>query len=298
MIEKTFKYRFITFILKNIATLSLKNRLRFGAFLAWLFPFVAKRRAHIIATNLRLCFPDTAKEQLKQWKKNNIRLTAQSFIDRAVLWYAPIEKVKNIATLEGLEHLLNVQKSGEPLLILAPHFLGLDVVGSILSMHIPESCTIYKPQRDITLDTIVRQGRGRFNTVHLLSHKKGFRGMIRYLRDRIAVYYLPDMDFGTKESIFVPFFDIPSATLPTTAHIAKTFKAKVCPIVTSLDINSGTYRIRVLPPLEDFPGKQSIEQATAHVNYLLQEWIREDPSQYYWVHRRFKTRPEGEPEVY
>lgn len=291
-------YRFIEFLLKRIASMSHTNRLRLGAFLSWLFPKVAKRRTHIVRTNLRLCFPEATNEQIKQWVKENIRLTTQSFIDRAVLWYAPIEKIKEISHLKGFDNLQNLLDTKKPTIILAPHFIGLDTAATILTSMIPEGCTMYKSQRNPDMDDIVRKGRARFNTVHLLSRQEGFRGLVRHLRKGVPLYYLPDMDFGRNESIFVPFFNIQSATLPSTAQIAKMFHAKVTPVVTYLDIQTGIYHIEQLPALEDFPGNASIEEATIRINYLLEEWIRRDPAQYYWVHRRFKTRPKGEADFY
>lgn len=296
--KKTFKYHLIEAIFKGIAKLSHKNRLRLGAFLSWCFPKVAKRRTHIVRTNLKLCFPETSSEQIEAWVKQNIRLTTQSFIDRSVLWYAPPERIKEISRLNGFDNLQRLLDTKEPVIILAPHFIGLDTAATVLTSIVPEGCTMYKSQRDPVLDDIIRKGRARFNIVHLLSRKDGFRSLVRFLRKGIPLYYLPDMDFGRKESIFVPFFNIPSATLPSTAQIAQMFHAKVTPVVTRLDIETGIYHIEQLPALENFPGTDSIEEATARINQLLEQWIRKDPAQYYWVHRRFKTRPEGESGFY
>ncbi|ETD68593.1 lipid A biosynthesis acyltransferase [Pelistega indica] len=296
--ENTFKYRLLEFIFKGIGSLSHSNRLRLGAVLSWFLPFIVKRRVHIIRTNFKLAFPEASKQQIEQWTKQNIRLTTQSFIDRGVLWYAPLDKIHEMTTLEGVDYLKQVQANHEPLMILAPHFIGLDTAATILTTHIPDGCTMYKSQHDPVFDALIRKGRARFNTVHLLSRQDGIRGIIRHMRNGVALYYLPDMDFGRDESIFVPFFGIQSATLSSTAQIAKTFKAKVCPVVTRLDIKTGIYHIKVLPPLDNFPGEDTIEEATARLNRLLEEWIRQDPVQYYWIHRRFKTRPEGEKELY
>ncbi|NEN74828.1 lysophospholipid acyltransferase family protein [Pelistega sp. NLN82] len=296
--EKTFKYRVLEFIFKSISRLSHKNRLRLGATISWFFPKVAKRRARIVYTNLRLAFPEASEAQIHTWAKQNFRLTTQSFIDRAVLWYAPKAKIDEICQLYACPEFESIRQGKEPLLLLAPHFIGLDAAASYLSAMFPESCSMYKSQHDPAFDAIIAKGRARFNKVHLLSRQDGFRGLVRYLKNGFPLYYLPDMDFGRKESIFVPFFNIPSATLPSTAQIAQLFKPNVCPIVTALDIKTGIYHIKFLSPLKDFPGEDSIEEATARINRLLEEWIREDPAQYYWVHRRFKTRPEGEKSFY
>ncbi|MDY3332099.1 MAG: lysophospholipid acyltransferase family protein [Pelistega sp.] len=296
--EKSFKYHFIEFIFRRIGKMSHQNRLKLGAVLSWAFPKLAKRRAHIVRTNLRLCFPEASEAQIEEWVTRNIRLTTQSFIDRGVLWYAPLEKIHEISRLNGFENLQSLLDTQQPTIILAPHFIGLDTAATVLTSVVPEGCTMYKSQRDPAIDTLIRKGRARFNIVHLLSRKEGFRGLVRFLKKGVPLYYLPDMDFGRDESIFVPFFNIQAATLPSTAQIAKMFNAKVTPVVTRLDIDTGIYHIEQLPALENFPGEDNIEEATARINQLLEEWIRKDPAQYYWVHRRFKTRPEGEAEVY
>lgn len=296
--KPSLKYRFIKSIFRLIGQISHKNRLRLGAALSWAFPKLAKRRAHIVRTNLRLCFPEASEEQINAWVKRNIRLTTQSFIDRGVLWYGSPEKIREISRLNGFDNLQSLLDTKVPIIILAPHFIGLDTAATVLTSIVPEGCTMYKSQRDPDMDALIRKGRARFNIVHLLSRKEGFRGLVRFLKKGVPLYYLPDMDFGREESIFVPFFNIPAATLPSTAQIAKMFNAKVTPVITRLDIDTGIYHIEQLPALDNFPGEQSIEEATTRINQLLEEWIRKDPAQYYWVHRRFKTRPEGEAEFY
>src|SRR5690606_31831009 len=112
-------------------------------------------------------------------------------------------------------------------------------------------------------------------------------------------YYLPDMDFGRDGAVFVPFFGIQAATLLATAQIARTWDAAVVPVISRLNESTGQYHVDVLPPLQDFPGSQSNEEATARLNHLIEQWVRHDPAQYYWVHRRFKTRPDpDEPKLY
>ncbi len=296
--KKSLKYRFIQALFSWFGRISTPKRLRIGAYLAAIMPYVALRRTHIVRTNLKLCFPDADAATLRRWEKEHLRLFTQSMIDRGLLWYGDPERIKQEVSISGFEHIDDLVQAKHPLLMLAPHFIGLDAAATRISMGLREACTMYKPQRDTDFDEMIRLGRGRFNEIHLLSRKDGIRGIIRYMRRGVPVYYLPDMDFGRDESIFVPFFSIPSATLPSTAQIAKSFNAKVVPIVTQLDIKTGHYHVEVLPALENFPGEQSIEEATARINQELEQWILRDVPQYYWVHRRFKTRPEGEAEVY
>ncbi len=273
-------------------------RLGLGSLSATLMRLLMKRRCFIVRTNLALCFPEATQQQRERWLREHFRILAQSMLDRAVLWYSPKEKIRRMVHVTGFEHLQRAMDSDRPVLLLAPHFVGLDAAATILSMDVPKSATMYTPSSNKAVDEVMVKGRGRFNEVHQVSRRDGVRGLIRQLRNGAVTYYLPDMDFGREGALFVPFFGVKAATLPVTAQIARTLKATVIPVVTRWDRHSGHYHTQVLPPFEDFPGPRDLEAATRYCNQALESWIRPDPPQYYWVHRRFKTRPEGEKKFY
>ncbi|NYT60472.1 lysophospholipid acyltransferase family protein [Alcaligenaceae bacterium] len=274
------------------------TRRRWARVLGWLARHLLRSRTHIVRTNLALCFPEHSKQEREAWLHEHFYLLALSVVDRGLCWFGSKDAIIDATPITGLEHLDALLKARRKIILLAPHFIGLDAVATRLTLFLNESATMYTPQSDTEVDALVREGRGRFNTVHLVSRHAGIRGLIRHLRNGVPVYYLPDMDFRETGSVFVPFFGVQAATLLATAQIAKTWNAAVVPIVSRLDATTGRYAIDVLPPLADFPGEQSAEDATARLNKLIEEWIRIDPPQYYWVHRRFKTRPEGEPRIY
>lgn len=297
--KQSFTYKALDRLFNFLGNLSLKNRLRVGALLSFLAPVLMKRRVSIVKTNLKLSFPDASQEQRDRWQKQHLRALCQSIVDRGFIWYGPEEKIKEQVSVQGFEHLAQALKNEESIILLAPHFIGLDVAASRLCMHVPESASIYTAQRNPDIDAIVRKGRGRFNKAHLIERKEGVRSMLRYLKQGLPIYYLPDMDFGRKGSIFVPFFGIPAATLPTTAVLADKWDASIIPVYSRWDHETGHYKVEVLPALENFPGDQTVEQATLSINQLIEKLILRDPSQYYWVHRRFKTRPHpDEPKFY
>ena len=276
----------------------LSTRKRWARVLGWLAPRLMRSRAHIVRTNLSLCFPERSEQERAAWLQQHFYLLALSVVDRGLCWFGAKADIMQATPITGLEHLDDLLKQGRRIIMLAPHFIGLDAAATRLTLFLNESATMYTPQSDDDVDTLVREGRSRFNTVHLVSRNAGVRGLIRHLRNGVPVYYLPDMDFRETGSVFVPFFGVPAATLLATAQIAKTWDAAVVPIVSRLNADTGQYEIQVLPPLEDFPGEQSAEAATARLNQLIESWISVDPPQYYWVHRRFKTRPKGEPRIY
>jgi len=292
------KTRALIALLKWFARMRPAARQRAGAFVGWLALNLARSRARIVRRNLELCFPDQPASVRERWTTEHFRALGQSIVDRGVLWYGTPEAIRDMVTESGAQRIQEEVAAGRPVILLAPHFIGLDAAATRLTMDAPTGATLYTPQSDPGIDAVVRAGRARFNEVFLVSRKDGVRGLIRHLKERRPVYYLPDMDFGRQGSVFVPFFGVPAATLLTTAQIARTWDAAVVPIVSRLDLDSGHYHVDVLPPLAGFPGDDSLEAATARLNRDIESWVEPDPAQYYWVHRRFKTRPEGEARPY
>ncbi|WP_298012817.1 lysophospholipid acyltransferase family protein [uncultured Castellaniella sp.] len=274
------------------------TRLRWGRILGWLTPRLLKSRAHIVRVNLARCFPELSDAQREALARRHFRLLAQSFIDRGLCWFGTPERILSTVELQGEQHLQALLGQGRRILMFAPHFIALDAAATRLTLFLKESATLYTRQSDADVDEIVRLGRGRFNQVHLVSRHDGVRGLIRHLRKGIPVYYLPDMDFGRQGSAFVPFFGVPAATLLSAAQIAAAWDAAVVPVISRLDPDTGRYQVIVGPPVDDFPGDDTPEAATARLNRLIENEVRPDPAQYYWVHRRFKTRPEGEAGFY
>jgi len=277
---------------------STTTRLRWGAALGWLAARLMKSRAHIVRTNLALCFPERSAAKREAMLRRHFRLLAQSVIDRGLFWFGARDRIMDTISISGLDHLGDLLAAKRKIILLAPHFIALDAAATRLTLYLEHSATLYTPQSDPDVDRLVREGRGRFNKVTLINRRDGVRSLIRQLRQGVPVYYLPDMDFGLQGAAFVPFFGVPAATLLTTAQIAKSWDAAVVPIVSRLDPETGRYQVDVLPALDDFPGDNSLEDATARLNQLIEDWARVDPAQYYWVHRRFKTRPPGESRPY
>lgn len=298
MSRPSFKMRALRAVFSWLGRCSTATRLRCGRALGWLAPRLMRSRAHIVRTNLAVSFPDQSAGQRDAMLHRHFHLLAQSVVDRGLCWFGATQRILDTIDIQGLEHLDALLSQSRRILMLAPHFIGLDASATRLTLFLRESATLYTRQSDPDVDQLVREGRGRFNLVHLVSRHDGVRGLIRHLRDGVPVYYLPDMDFGEKGAAFVPFFGVSAATLLTTAQIARAWNAAVVPITSRLDLNTGRYHVQVLPPLQDFPGDDDNVQATARINRLIESWIRPDPAQYYWVHRRFKTRPEGEPKLY
>lgn len=290
---------FFKAIFQLLAVLPTSWRLGLAALITRFAPLFFASRIKIAKRNLEICFGSDPNYHVDSLLKQHLRAFFQTILDRGVLWYGNPEKIKSMIHVKGQEHLTQAIERKEPIILLAPHFLGLDATATRLTMDVPESATMYSKQNDPVADRIIREGRSRFNQTHLISREDGIRKLVAYLKKGgIPVYYLPDMDFGSKESIFVPFFGVMTATLASTAALARRCKATVLPVVSHWDHRTGQYEVTIMPALENFPNDMDNEQATIYLNELLEDWIRKDPSQYYWVHRRFKTRPPGEKSLY
>jgi len=274
------------------------GRARAGLLLGRLAVYLVKPRVRVVRRNLALCFPDLDDDAREALLREHFHALAQSVVDRGVLWFGSADAVCELVELRGGEHIAPRVKAKQPFLFLAPHFIGLDAAASRLTIACPSTATLYTPQSDPDVDALVCAGRTRHSDVHLVSRRDGIRSLVRHIRAGRPIYYLPDMDFGRKGSVFVPFFGIPAATLTATAQLARSFDLPVFPVLSTWNPHTGRYVAEILPPLADFPGEDGPEDAAARINRALEDWVRRCPSQYYWVHRRFKTRPHGEPKLY
>jgi Kdo2-lipid IVA lauroyltransferase/acyltransferase len=185
---------------------------------------------------------------------------------------------------------------GRPVLILAPHFVGLDWAGIRLA-EFKEIASIYSRQKNKLLNRMLLKGRKRFNHSVLFSRQDGLRGVIKALRLGIPFYYLPDLDFGRRDAVFVPFFGVPAATVTGLSRLAKIADAVVLPVIARQLPHGGGYEAAIFPAWENFP-TDDITADTRRMNEFIEQRIREMPEQYLWTHKRFKTRPEGEPRLY
>lgn len=269
----------------------------FGALLGRLLHTVAVPRRRVVDTNLALCFPNKSAEERRRIARETFVLVAQSWLDRGWLWHAPAAVVASrIQVIGAAAEIEEIAHGTAPMILFAPHFYGLDASATGLTMHTDRpSTTIYTTQRDPMVDEWIRVGRARFGNVITHNRTDGPKPVIAGLRKGGLLYLLPDMDFGRDQSVFVPFFGVPVATVPSLSRFARLGRAKVVPILSR--VVKGGYQIEVLPAWQGFPTDDVVAD-TALMNERLAGYIETMPAQYYWVHRRFKTRPEGAPSVY
>ncbi len=263
-----------------------------GAGLGRLLYRFGRERRGVVLTNLRLCFPELGEAEREALARRHFVAFAQSALDRSLGWWAPRDRLEGIIRIRGIEHL--TERGDRPTIMLCPHFVGLDAGGTRISMYLT-ACSVFSQQKNPVFNRLLYHGRTRFNPALLLSRKEGMRKIVKSMKDGYPFYYLPDMDFGRKESIFVPFFGVPAATIPALSRLVRLTGAQVVPCIARM-VPDG-YEVEVMPPWDNFPG-DSVEADTEFMNRFIENQVLRMPEQYYWVHRRFKTRPPGEQKVY
>lgn len=269
----------------------------FGALLGPVLHMAAVPRRRVVDANLAVCFPEKSAAERRRIARETFVYVAQSWLDRSWLWHAPEQVVaRRLKVVGAASEIDEIANGHEPMILFAPHFYGLDAAATALTMHTARpSTTIYTTQRDPTVDEWIREGRKRFGNVITLNRVDGIKPIVAGLRKGGLLYLLPDMDFGRDQTVFVPFYGVQAATVPSLSRFARLGRAKVVPVVSKLTKDG--YEIEVLESWKNFPTDDVIAD-TALMNQRLQGYIDTMPSQYYWVHRRFKTRPDGEPSIY
>jgi Kdo2-lipid IVA lauroyltransferase/acyltransferase len=255
---------------------------------------VAAERRRVARKNLELCFPDWSDRQRERLVRAHFQAFGRAALERGILWWATRERILRIVRFEGLENFEAVQ--GSPVIWLAPHFVGLDMGGTRLAADYA-AASMYQRQKDPILDRILYHGRTRFVMPRLVSRQDGLRSIVRVIREGLPFYYLPDLDFGPRDSVFVPFFGVQAATITGLSRLAKLGGAKVVPIVTRQLPGGEGYVLTFYPAWDNFP-TDDVEADVRRMNAFIEERVREAPEQYHWLHKRFKTRPPGEPAMY
>jgi len=282
----------------------------FAVFLLWLLHFLPMRwiaalgaglgallyrfgRGHVTRVNLALCFPEMDERERHALGLRHFKMLGRNALELGILAFGTEAHLRKLIRHEGLENLS--RHRGRPVIVLAPHFIGLNMGGTRVAWEIPESASIYSRQKNPVLDWLFLRIRSRFGSPVLVSRQEGLRAVLRVIKSGKAFYFLPDMDFGIRDAIFSPFFGVPTATITALPRLARLTGAVVVPIVTRQEGNG--YVARFYPAWENYP-TGDLEADVRRMNAFIEERVREIPEQYFWAHKRFKTRPPGEANPY
>lgn len=286
---------------------------RLGVFILWLIHFLpfrvivaigngvgsllyllAAERRKVGTINLKLCFPDLSEESRKKLLRDHFKMFGRGLIERSILWWASAERISRLIRVEGVEHFDAIKDKSA--ILLTPHFVGMDVGGSWIAQHTDTVC-MYANQKNLYLTELILEKRIRFGKQLLYSRQQGLRPILKGMRAGMPFIYPPDQDQTVKDGAFIPFFGVPAATMTSVPRIAQMTGAKVLASITRLLPGSEGYVLTFYPAWENYPSGDDIAD-TRRMNKFIEQRVLEMPEQYFWLHKRFKTRPEGEKKFY
>ena len=260
--------------------------------------WIAKSRRRVALTNLRLCFPHLSEPERETLARAHFRAYMQAALEHGFLWNASGEKIRRYVSLHD-EHEWKHFREGEnqkPVIWLCPHFIGLDACAIRISVD-TSGCSLYSEQSNADLDQMMLAGRTRFSESKIIARTEGIKPIIRAMKSGLPFYYLPDMDFGARDSVFVPFFGVKAATITGVSRLAKLTGAAVVPVIATQRPEGQGYDVRFYPAWDKFPSGDD-EADARRVNEFIEARVLENTAQYLWTHKRFKTRPPNESKVY
>ena len=264
-----------------------------GTALGWLaWHLVGQRRSDTLV-NLRLCFPELSEAERERMGREVFYNTGRGVFETADIWFRPLALSRKRIHFQGMELLQAAKAQGRGVLLLGAHYTSLDSGGTLCSLHFPVDI-LYRPQNNPVFDFITYNRRARAHP-RQIDHDN-MRGLLRALKDGDVVWYTPDQDYGLRQGVFAPFFGVQAATITATARMARANNSVVM-FVHFYVRDDGHINMRFFPGPDNYPSGDDVQDAT-RVNQQLEAIIRIAPTQYMWYHRRFKTRPPGEPMPY
>jgi len=282
----------------------------FGVFVLWLIHFLPMRwigalgaaigsvlyrfgRGRVTRINLALAFPEKPRQERYELGLRHFRMLGRNALELSIMVWGSERQLLDLIHVEGLEHLK--AREGRPVIALAPHFIGLNMGGIRVAYEYPGTASVYSRQKNPVIDRILLKARTRFGDPHLVSRQEGLRSIVRVIKSGKPFYFLPDMDFGARDAIFSTFFGVKTATITALPRLARLTGAAVIPVVTR-QVGDG-YVVRFYPAWEDYP-TDDLDADVRRMNAFIEERVREMPDQYFWAHKRFKTRPPGDTSPY
>jgi len=257
------------------------------------YAFVWERR-RVARINLALCFPKLGRRERELLLREHFQCFGRAILEAGIGWWGSPKRLQHIVRIEGKEHVDALR--GGLFICLAPHFVGLELEGLRVTMEY-RGVAVYVHQKDPYIDAFLKRKRERFAGTRMISRQEGVKAILRALRGGQALQLSPDMDLGARDAVFAPFFGVSAATVTALSRMARLTQAHVVPLVVRQLPGAAGYVARFYPAWERYPGA-SVEQDTQRMNAFIEARIREMPEQYLWTHRRFKTRPAGEPGYY
>ena len=263
-----------------------------GAGVGWLALRLLPDRREAARANLALCMPELDDTQRDALLRENFRDVGIGLFEFARAWWGDATPMRRSARIEGLEILRALQAEGRGVLLVSGHFMTLEMCGRLLCDHV-DLAGMYRKHRSPVMEWAVLRGRLRYASA--MFGNGDTRAAIRHLKRGGFLWYAPDQDMRGKDTVFAPFFGIPAATITATHQFSRMTGCAVVPFFHRRE--GERYVLRIGQPLAPFPTEDAVADTSA-VNAAIEDMVREAPSQYLWLHRRFKRQPEGAPPRY
>lgn len=282
-------------LLRVLSWLPLPLLALFGRALGQLLYYLHAERRRIVLINLEQCFPHWGRRQRRQLARRHFRALGQGVFDIALAWWASAQRVRRLVRFVGREHYDRALAQNRPIILLACHCVALELGGRSLFPERP-LVILYKKAKNPVFGHVLYAARARYGT-HQVEFSQGLKPVIRALKRGYMFYYLPDQDLGARNTVFAPFFGVATATVSVVGRLAGLAQALILPCFTRQLPYGRGYEVLFRPALTDIPSGDAVQDAT-RMNQLIEHWVETMPEQYFWVHKRFKTRPGGEAGVY
>jgi len=269
-------------------------QLHLGKAVGRLMHGLSRSRRAIARRNIELCFPELSAAERDAMTLRHFEALGASLMEMALGRWASDSKLVAMTTIEGAKYVQDLADRGIGVILLSAHFTALEISGRVLSLHCPPFDAVYRRNKNALVTEILRTGRER--SARRTIEKNDIKSMVRSLRGGTPVWYAPDQSYNRKQSAVLAFFGQPAMTNTATGMLAKLGKAVAVPFFPRR-LPGGGYELKLLPPIENFPSDDPVEDARKYVD-ILEQQIRLCPEQYYWVHRKFKNRPDNLPDAY
>lgn len=267
---------------------------RIGSFAGDALRLLGTERRRVARTNLRLCFPQWDEARCQAVLKAHFRAVARSMLEATIAWWGSETRLRRMVRIEGEEHIRAL--GDRRVIFLVPHFVGIELEGLRMSMDY-RGMAVYSHQKNRVFDEFLVRVRSRFPGTRMVARQEGVKAILRGFKDGLGLQLSPDLDLGARDAVFVPFFGVPAATVTALSRLSRLTGAAVVPVVVRQLPGGAGYILTMYPAWDDYPGADP-EADTRRMNAFIEARVLEMPEQYYWLHKRFKTRPEGEEGFY
>lgn len=281
-------------ILRTIALFPYRSQILLGSVFGKIIQILSPKRQRVVDINLQLCFPEKSVAERNKIKNASFQNLGIALLEMSMCWWWSEDRLRSLVEIRGREHIEAVLDSGRGVILLTGHFTSLEIGGRLFTLSMPLQA-MYRTQKNRLFDSYLYTRRKSY--LENAISRKNTRQMIRGIKKLIPTWYAPDQNFPNEKNVFVPFMGVQTATISAGSRIAQSSGGAMLPFYPERKKDGSGYIIWIEPPLADFPSGDDVRDATA-INASIEKFVRQNPEQYLWAHKRFKTRPPGEPAIY